>query len=70
MLAVMLKMPPLTLACPLQAALILANITGENCASLRRAVLVESHNAVMSHWDTTLATLNALGCSAVKRVTL
>lgn len=54
---------------PLQAALILANITGENCASIRRAVLVEGHNAVTSQWDTTLATLNALGCSAVKRVT-
>ncbi|AHK20794.1 cytidine deaminase [Yersinia similis] len=54
---------------PLQAALILANITGENCESIRRAVLVEGHNAVMSQWDATLATLNALGCSAVKRVT-
>lgn len=54
---------------PLQAALILANISGEDCTSIRQAVLVEGSNAALSQWDATQSTLAALGCSEVKRVT-
>lgn len=54
---------------PLQAALILTNMSGKACGTIRRAVLVEGNNAILSQWDATHATLAALGCSEVNRVT-
>ncbi|CNL27842.1 cytidine deaminase [Yersinia enterocolitica] len=54
---------------PLQAALILTNLSGKACGAIRRAVLVEGNNAILSQWDATHATLAALGCSDVSRVT-
>lgn len=47
---------------PLQAALILLNLSGEDCQKIRRAVLVERSQALVSQQDTTRATLAALGC--------
>lgn len=54
---------------PLQAALILTNIAGGDCAAIRRAVLIEGSNPALTQWDATLATLAALGCDDVKHVT-
>ncbi|HDL8287042.1 TPA: cytidine deaminase [Yersinia enterocolitica] len=54
---------------PLQAALIMANMSDKNCNSIRRAVLVEGSKPVLTQWNATQATLAALGCSDVKRVT-
>lgn len=54
---------------PLQAALILANLSGKDCGALRRAVLVESSKPMLTQWGATQATLAALGCTDVKRVT-
>jgi cytidine deaminase len=54
---------------PLQAALILANISGKDCGTIRRAVLVEGSHPALTQWDATQATLAALGCTDVKRVT-
>ncbi|AJJ22574.1 cytidine deaminase [Yersinia enterocolitica] len=54
---------------PLQAALIMANMSDKNCNSIRRAVLVEGNKPVLTQWNATQATLAALGCSDVKRVT-
>ncbi|AHG21833.1 cytidine deaminase [Chania multitudinisentens RB-25] len=54
---------------PLQAALILMNISGGNCQKIHRAVLVEAKNATLSQWDATRSTLATLGCQNVSRVT-
>ncbi|HHL2561335.1 TPA: cytidine deaminase [Yersinia enterocolitica] len=54
---------------PLQAALILTNLAGKDCGAIRRAVLVEGSQPMLTQWDATQATLAALGCSDVKRVT-
>ncbi|CNG01481.1 cytidine deaminase [Yersinia massiliensis] len=54
---------------PLQAALILANLSGKDCWTIRRAVLVEGNEAILSQWDATNATLAALSCTDVDRVT-
>jgi cytidine deaminase len=54
---------------PLQAALIQVNMCGKDCTTIRRAVLVESRKPKISQWDGTIATLAALGCTEVKRVT-
>lgn len=54
---------------PLQAALILLNISGGDCLNIRRAVLVEPQKAILSQWDATRATLAALGCQNVSRAT-
>ncbi|EKN4194007.1 TPA: cytidine deaminase [Yersinia enterocolitica] len=54
---------------PLQAALILTNLAGKYCGAIRRAVLVEGSKPVLTQWNATQATLAALGCSDVKRVT-
>ncbi len=54
---------------PLQAALIMANMSGKNYLPIRRAVLVEGSKPVLTQWNATQATLAALGCSDVKRVT-
>lgn len=53
---------------PLQAALILMNVSGKDVLRTRRAVLVETEDAVFSQWDATQATLNALGCTQVEQV--
>ncbi|CNH75780.1 cytidine deaminase [Yersinia thracica] len=54
---------------PLQAALILTNLSGKNCGAIRRAVLVEGSQPMLTQWAATQATLAALGCTDVKRVT-
>lgn len=54
---------------PLQAALIMANMSGKDYLPIRRAVLVEGQHSMLSQWNATQATLAALGCSDVKRVT-
>ncbi|MGE4800559.1 cytidine deaminase [Yersinia hibernica] len=54
---------------PLQAALILTNLSGTDCSAIRRAVLVEASRPILTQWDATQATLAALGCTDVKRVT-
>ncbi|CNH03210.1 cytidine deaminase [Yersinia aldovae] len=54
---------------PLQAALIMANMSDKNCNSIRRAVLVEGNKPVLTQWDATRATLAALSCTDVERVT-
>ncbi|MFL4555105.1 cytidine deaminase [Yersinia kristensenii] len=54
---------------PLQAALILTNLSGKDCGAVRRAVLVEGRQPMLTQWDATQATLAALGCTDVKRVT-
>ncbi|MBF1995080.1 cytidine deaminase [Serratia symbiotica] len=53
---------------PLQAALILFNLLGGDCMKIRRAVLAEPQSAILSQWDMTRATLAALGCHNVSRV--
>ncbi len=52
---------------PLQAALILLNLSGGDCLNIRRAVLAEPQKAILSQWDATRATLAALGCQNVSR---
>ncbi|EFE93702.1 cytidine deaminase [Serratia odorifera] len=54
---------------PLQAALVLLNLSGGDCRQIRRAVLAEPQSAILSQWDATRATLAALGCDAVSRIT-
>ena len=54
---------------PLQAALILLNMSGEDCLKVRRAVLVENTGALLTQDDATRATLKAIGCEEVKTVT-
>ena len=51
---------------PLQAALILMNVSGKDVLQIRRAVLVETKSTMFSQWDATQATLNALGCTQVE----
>lgn len=51
---------------PLQAALILMNVSGKDVLQIRRAVLVETKSTMFSQWDATQATLNALGCTRVE----
>ncbi|WP_036774310.1 cytidine deaminase [Photorhabdus australis] len=48
---------------PLQAALILMNISGGDCLAVERAVLVEGKNNKVSQRNATQSTLAALGCS-------
>ncbi|SVK54744.1 Cytidine deaminase [Acinetobacter baumannii] len=52
---------------PLQAALILLNLSGGDCQNIRRAVLAEPQDASISQWDATRVTLAALGCQNVSR---
>ncbi|MDC9614579.1 cytidine deaminase [Xenorhabdus khoisanae] len=54
---------------PLQAALILMNMSGGDCHSIKRAVLVEGGNSHLSQWNATQSTLTALGCTKVERHT-
>jgi cytidine deaminase len=54
---------------PLQAALILMNVSGDDCQKVKRAVLAEPESAILTQWDATRATLAALGCQNVSRIT-
>lgn len=53
---------------PLQAALIVLNLSGEDCSRIARAVLVERRDALVSQADATRATLAALGCSQLRQI--
>ncbi|MRT03722.1 cytidine deaminase [Ewingella americana] len=55
---------------PLQGALILLNLSGEDCLKIRRAVIVERHQPLVSQHDATRATLAALGCQQLSAITL
>lgn len=55
---------------PLQGALILLNLSGEDCFKIRRAVLIERAEPLVSQKDATRATLGALGCHELKTITL
>ena len=54
---------------PLQAALNLMNVSGGDCQKVVRAVLAEPDSAILTQWDATRATLAALGCQNVSRIT-
>ena len=54
---------------PLQAALILMNVSGGDCQKVVRAMLAEPDSAILTQWDATRATLAALGCQNVSRIT-
>ncbi|EBS5740327.1 cytidine deaminase, partial [Salmonella enterica subsp. enterica serovar Eastbourne] len=49
----------------LQAALIFMNMAGGDLHDIHRAVLVEGSNAMLSQWESTSATLRALGCQDI-----
>lgn len=53
---------------PLQAALILMNISGGDCQKIRRAVLAEADAAILTQWDATRTMLETLGCEDIQRV--
>lgn len=55
---------------PLQGALNLLSLSGFDYPDIMRAVLAERADAPLTQWDATTATLRALGCEAVERVTL
>jgi len=55
---------------PLQGALNLLSLSGFDYPDITRAVLAERADAPLTQWDATVATLRALGCEAVERVTL
>ncbi|MBG3013268.1 cytidine deaminase [Proteus faecis] len=55
---------------PLQAALILLNMAGESVMDIESAVLIEKAEAILTQWDATQATLMALGCRQMQRITL
>lgn len=55
---------------PLQAALILLNMQGEACENIEAAALAEVENATLNQFAATQATLAALGCTRLARVTL
>ena len=55
---------------PLQSALILLNIAGADARDIRRAVLAERDDAILSQWTTTRATLETLDCRKLYRAVL
>lgn len=55
---------------PLQAALIALNMAGESVMDIESAVLVEKADTILTQWDATQATLMALGCRQMQRITL
>jgi len=55
---------------PLQAALFLLNLSGEDCLKIRRAVLIERSDPLVSQLDATRATLSALGCQQLQHISL
>ncbi|WP_434525353.1 cytidine deaminase [Photorhabdus asymbiotica] len=54
---------------PLQAALILMNISGGDCLTIERAVLVEGKHSKVSQRNSTQSTLATLGCSKFEHYT-
>jgi cytidine deaminase len=44
-------------------------MSGEDCLNVRRAVLVEQTDALITQTDATRATLNALGCEDITTLT-
>ncbi|MGV3345083.1 cytidine deaminase [Enterobacteriaceae bacterium LUAb1] len=55
---------------PLQVALNLLNLTGENCRHIQRAVLAEQSLPVLTQYPNTEHTLSALGCDDLQLVIL
>ncbi|MGV8924571.1 MAG: cytidine deaminase [Ewingella sp.] len=55
---------------PLQGALILLNLAGEDYLQVRRAVLIERPQPLVSQRDATRSTLAAIGCSELTALTL
>ena len=53
---------------PLQAALIVLNLSGEDCTRIKRAVLVERRDPLVSQQDATRATLATLGCTLLQHI--
>ncbi len=53
---------------PLQAALIMMNMSGCNFQEIHRVVLVETADTAVSQWDATRTLLNALGCQDINRL--
>lgn len=51
---------------PLQAALNLMNLAGEDLCTVKHAVVVERRNAVVSHWAISQIMLAELGCTDVE----
>ncbi|MFS2224518.1 cytidine deaminase [Pantoea sp. B65] len=55
---------------PLQAALVLLNMHGDDCKQIKRAVLAESTGAKLTQHQATAATLKALGCDDFRSISL
>jgi len=55
---------------PLQAALILLNLSGRDVLQIQRAVLAEAPDANLVQRQATIATLQALGCGAITTIPL
>lgn len=55
---------------PLQAALILLNLSGQDVKQVQRAVLAEAPDARVIQRQATVATLQALGCENIQTVPL
>ncbi|ADP13021.1 cytidine deaminase [Erwinia sp. Ejp617] len=55
---------------PLQGALNLLNLAGENLSDIRRAVLAEAPDAKLSQQSASAATLTALGCHSFTTIPL
>lgn len=55
---------------PLQGALILLNLAGEDYLNVRRAVLIERSQPLVSQRDATRSTLAAIGCNELTALTL
>lgn len=53
---------------PLQAALIVLNLSGEDCTQIKQAVLIERRDPLVSQYDATRATLAALGCTQLQLI--
>ncbi|MBA0166639.1 cytidine deaminase [Pectobacterium sp. CFBP8739] len=51
---------------PLQAALNLMNLAGEDLCTVKHAVVVERRNAIVSHWAISQIMLAELGCTDVE----
>ncbi|MGV3068795.1 hypothetical protein ACEE86_12035 [Proteus mirabilis] len=46
------------------------NMAGENVMDIESAILIEKADSLLTQWDATQATLTALGCRQIQRVTL
>ncbi|WJV52217.1 cytidine deaminase [Pectobacteriaceae bacterium CE90] len=52
---------------PLQTALNMMNLSGEALTDIKRAVLVERKNSLLSQWSITHSILSTLGCSDIRQ---